>query len=86
LALAASISGLALIVYVILQSITGTRTDNNGYYDLVVLDKAGITLDDYFIAETYDLDERDAYAEWEEGAMTFLTSNEFDLLNLLDSN
>ena len=85
LALVASISGLALIVYVILQSVLGPQTEESTYYDLAFLDKAGIILDESVVAETYTNSEEDTYTEWEEGAMTYLSSNEVDLIHLLES-
>jgi len=85
-ALAASISGLALIVYVILQSVLGSQLVESPSYDLAFLDQAGVILDESVIAETYANSEEDAYTDWEEGAMEYLASNEVDLIHLLESN
>jgi hypothetical protein len=86
ISLAASISGLALIVYIILQSVVGSEMNEYEGYELAVLEQAGITLDESVVAETWSDFENDEYTEWEEGAMNYLASNEFDLFHLLESN
>ncbi len=86
IALAASISGLALIIYIVLQSIIGSSTEGFGYYDFEILEETGIILDETLVAETYYLEQENAYNEWEEDAMVYLASNEVDLLSLLDTN
>ena len=86
LALAASVSGLALIVYIILQSIIGTQIGDNGFYDLALLDKTGISMDESVVAETFNNEEENPYTDWEEEAMTYLASNEVDLIHLLELN
>lgn len=86
IALAASISGLALIIWVVLQSIFGPKAADNNMYDLAVLEKAGIITNESIVADTYNSTEEDSYTDWEEEAMTYLASNEVDLINLLESN
>lgn len=86
LALAASISGLALIIYLVLQSIVGNRFQDDTYIDLAMLDQTGIILDELVLAETYSMDEESSLTEWDEDAMTYLASNEVDLLLMLESN
>ncbi|MFC2079953.1 hypothetical protein ACFLRQ_00600 [Bacteroidota bacterium] len=86
IALAASISGLALIIYVVLQSVIGTHLIENDSYDLALLEKTGIMLDESVVAETFNNSEESAYSDWEEEAMIYLASNEVDLIHLLESN
>lgn len=87
LALAASISGVALVVYIVLQSVMGSRAGDDNAYDIATLDRAGIVQDESILAEAYNVeDEATAYSEWDEEAITYLASNEVDLLNLLDNN
>lgn len=87
LALAASISGVALVVYIVLQSVMGSRAGDDNAYDFATLDRAGIVQDESILAEAYNVeDEATAYSEWDEEAITYLASNEVDLLNLLDNN
>lgn len=86
LTLAASISGLALIVYVILQLVAGTGIVDNEDYDLVTLYEAGITFDESVIAETFRNAEEDNYSVWDEETMNYLASNEVDLIHLLESH
>lgn len=86
IALAASISGVALVVYIVLQSVMGGRAGDDAY-DIAMLDRAGIVRDESILAEAYNVeDEATAYSEWDEEAITYLSSNEVDLLNLLDTN
>ena len=85
-AVAASISGLALIIYIVLQSVTGPNMMESDSYDLAVLDNAGIILDESVVAEAYNSIQPDKYSDWEKEAMTLLASNEVDLLHLLESN
>ncbi len=86
LTLAASMSGLALIIYILLQTVVGDRMDENGYYDLTLLDKAGVVQDEAIIAEAYSQTQESVYSEWDEDAMLYLSSNEVDLIQLLNSN
>jgi hypothetical protein len=86
LALAASISGLALIIYLVLQSIVGSRFQNDTSFDLALLDETGIIQDELILVETYSMDEESSLSEWDEDAMTYLASNEVDLLLMLESN
>lgn len=85
LTLAASISGLALIIYVILQSVTGSVIAENNDYDMVTLHEAGITADESVIAESFRNAEEDSYSEWDKETMNYLASNEVDLIHLLES-
>jgi len=84
IALAASIIGFAIISMIALQFILG---DNNqqDYYDLALLDEAGI-LDESVLQESLDYGEEDSYTEWEQDAMAYLASNEVDLDLLLSEN
>lgn len=86
LALAAAIVAFALISVTTLQFILGDKSDDN-YYDLAMLDDAGI-LDEYAVQETYDYGEEDedAMTEWEEDAITYLANNDMDLYLLLGEN
>jgi len=86
LSLAASVSGLALIVYIVLQIVAGAHSDTDSFYNLSLLDNEGITSDESVLAEAYFNEMENAYTEWEKEAMTYLASNEVDLLNLLESN
>ena len=84
LSLAAAISGVAIIVYIVLQSVMGSG--DNSYYDIATLDKVGFVQDESLLMENYALeDEAAEYSEWDEEAITYLASNEVDLLNLLES-
>jgi hypothetical protein len=86
LTLAASMSGIALIIYILLQTVIGSRLDEYGYYDMNVLDQAGVTHDEAIISETYFMEEESIYSDWDRDAMVYLSSNEVDLLHLLDEN
>ncbi len=86
LSLAATISGLALIIYILLQSIVGSRVEENGLYDLAILEKTGITNDEAMLMEAYAYEEESAFSDWDEQAMVYLSSNEVDLMLLLESN
>lgn len=86
LTLAASMSGIALIIYILLQTVIGSGLDEYGYYDMAVLDQAGVTYDEAIISETYSMDEESTYSDWDRDAMVYLSSNEVDLLHLLDEN
>jgi hypothetical protein len=84
--LAAAITGVALVVYIVLQTVMGTRAGDDSY-DIALLDKAGITNDESVLAEAYLPEDEDAaYSEWDEEAITYLASNEVDLINLFDNN
>ena len=84
LTLAAAITGVAIVVYIVLQSVMGSR--ENSYYDLATLDKLGIVQDESLIMENLELeDEASEYSEWDQEAITYLASNEVDLMNLLES-
>lgn len=86
LTLAASMSGIALIIYILLQTVVGSRIDEYGFYDMAVLDQAGVTYDEAIIAETFSMDEESTFSDWDRDAMVYLSSNEVDLLHLLDEN
>jgi hypothetical protein len=86
LTLAASISGIALIIYILLQTVVGGRAGENGYYDIAMLDRVGVVYDEAIIAEAYEQIQESDYSEWDEDAMVYLSSNEVDLIQLLDSN
>jgi hypothetical protein len=86
LSLAATISGLALIIYILLQAIVGNRMEENGLYDLAILEKTGITNDEAILMEAYAYEEENTYDDWDEQAMVYLSSNEVDLMLLLESN
>ena len=86
LTLAASMAGVALIIYVFLQTIVGNRFDTYGLYDMELLEQAGVTYDEAIISEAYSFDKESPFSEWDENAMVYLSSNEVDLLHLLDSN
>ncbi len=86
LTLAASMTGLALVIYILLQSVVGNRIDTYGLYDIELLEQTGVTFDESIISEAYSMDEESPYSEWDESAMVYLSSNEVDLLHLIDSN
>lgn len=84
--LAAAISGVALVVYIVLQSVIGTWSGDDTY-DIATLDKAGIIQDESVLAETFTGEEDEStYSEWDEEAIVYLASNEVDLLDLIDTN
>ncbi len=88
LALAAAILGFALISFTTLQLIFG-ENQNYDYYDMALMDKTGITLDELVFQETFaysEIGEEDSYSEWEEDAMIYLASNEVNLDMLLIEN
>lgn len=84
-ALAASISGVALIIYILLQTMAGVGLEENGAYDLATLDLMGIMQDESVLIESYTGDEVPDFTEWEEEAIFYLSSNEVDLIHLLGS-
>lgn len=86
LAVAASLSGLALIISVVVQSLSGNKINDNGYLDLAIFEETGLYLDESLIIETFSMMDDESYTEWEKAAMTYLASNEVDLLSLLESN
>jgi hypothetical protein len=86
LTLAASMTGIALIIYILLQTVIGSGLDEYGYYDMTVLDQAGVINDEAIISETYSMEEEGTYSDWDREAMVYLSSNEVDLLHLLDEN
>jgi hypothetical protein len=86
LTLAASMSGIALIIYILLQTVVGSRLDEYGLYDMAVLEQAGVSYDEAIIAETYSMDEESTFSDWDRDAMVYLSSNEVDLIHLLDEN
>lgn len=87
LALAATIAGFALISITALQFILGDKRIQQDYYDLSLLDEAGI-LDESVLQESIDFgtEDEDVYSEWEQDAMAYLASNEVDLNLLLNEN
>ena len=86
LALAASISGVALIVYLLLQVIAGNGLEESGLYDMAMLEEAGVTLDESLLLEAYSDEDESTFTDWDEAAMVYLSSNEVDLMHLLDEN
>ena len=88
LALAAAITGFAFISLTTLQLILGDRNNESGYYDLSLLDEAGIILDESAVQESLDYgeDSEDTYTEWELEAMTYLASSDVGLDLLLAEN
>ncbi|MEX2429330.1 MAG: hypothetical protein WD577_13870 [Bacteroidales bacterium] len=86
LTLAASMAGIALVIYVLLQTIVGNKFDTYSLYDLELLEQTGVTYDEAIISEAYSMDEESPFSEWDENAMVYLSSNEVDLLHLLESN
>ncbi len=86
LSLAASISGLALVVYIVMQSIVGSRDTAFSSLDISVLESNGIIQDELIVAESYTSDDEASYSEWEEDAINYLASNDAELYNLLESN
>jgi hypothetical protein len=84
LSLAASISGLALIIYIVFQSIVGNELLEEPYYDLAFLEEVGIISNESIIAESY-ADDYASYMDWEKDAITYLASNEVDLMSLLET-
>lgn len=83
-ALAASITGIALITYLLLQNISSSMPDDYTEYDIEMLNEAGIINDESIIAESYAEMEEDNYSDWDKDAMTYLASNEVELLILMD--
>lgn len=86
LSLAATISGLALIIYILLQVIVGNRMEENSLYDMAILERTGITNDEAMVLEAYAYEEESTYSDWDKQAMVYLSSNEVDLMLLLESN
>lgn len=86
LALAASISGVALIVYLLIQVVTGNQPAGSDLYDMAMLEEAGVTLDESLLLEAYGDEDESTFTDWDEAAMVYLSSNEVDLMHLLDEN
>ena len=88
LALAAAITGFAFISLTALQLILGDKNDESGYYDLSLLDEAGIILDESAVQESldYGVDNEASYTDWEVEAMTYLASSDVGLDLLLAEN
>ncbi len=85
--LAAAITGVALMVYIVLQSVMGNRAGETNPYDIATLDRAGIIHDEAILADAYaEEEEATTYSEWDEEAIVYLASNEVDLLELIDTN
>lgn len=85
--LAAAITGVALVVYIVLQSVMGNRAGETNPYDIATLDRAGIIHDEAILADAYaEEEEATTYSEWDEEAIVYLASNEVDLLELIDAN
>ena len=87
LALAAAISGVALLSFTLLQLILGNRTDEAAFYDIAFLEETGTFNDEWLLMEA--LDEEDpsddaSLTTWEEAAMNYLASNEMDLEALIN--
>ncbi len=87
LALAATITGFALISLTALQLILGDKGNQQDYYELSMLDEAGI-LEEFVLQESLDYgdESEEAYTDWEEEAMTYLASSDVDLDLLLNEN
>ena len=87
LALAAAITGFALISFTALQLILGENGVQQDYYELSLLDEAGI-LEEFVLQETLDYGDEteNTYTEWEEEAMTYLASSDVGLDLLLFDN
>ena len=58
LSLAAAISGVAILVYIVLQSVLGIG--DNSYYDIATLDKVGFVQDESLLIENYALEDEAA--------------------------
>lgn len=86
LSLAASISGLALVVYIVLQSLNLNINRDRESINLSLLESTGIIFDEASLVESYYAEDENSYTEWEEDAITYLASNEMDLLFILESN
>lgn len=89
LALAATIAGFALISLTVLQLILGDRGNQQGLYDLALLDETGIILDESAVQESLIYSEEESeesYTEWEQDAMSYLASSDMDLDLLLSQN
>ncbi|HKK61872.1 MAG TPA: hypothetical protein VJ951_04895 [Bacteroidales bacterium] len=83
--LAAAITGIALVTYIILQTASKSLIgENQTTYDIETLYDAGIMHDESVLAESYDEMEEDSYSEWDEDAMTYLASNELEILLALE--
>lgn len=86
LALVASISGIALITFTILQFVIGGRYYSDENYDLALLEESGIIIDEASISEIYNSETLDEDTSWEEEAMNYLASKEVELEYLLAMN
>ncbi len=86
LTLAASMTGIAIVIYILLQTLVGSGLDEYGYYDMAELEQAGVTHDEAIVFEAYSMDEEHTYSDWDRAAMNYLSSNEVDLLQLIDEN
>lgn len=87
LALAAAISGFALVSFTLIRILIGTGNIDDSY-DLAFLDETGI-LDEFAFQETLAESEEyddDTYSEWDLDAMDYLASNEVYLEALLNEN
>lgn len=87
LALAAAISGFALISFTVIKLILGPGSIE-GSYDIAFLDEAGILNESAFqetIAESEEYGDN-TYTDWEVDAMEYLASNEVYLEALLSEN
>ncbi len=84
--IAASVAGLVLITYLLLQTVIGPGvSDDTQYDDLALLEDYGVLSDETIFADSYSDTQDDNYTEWEEGAITFLASNEVDIFQLIES-
>jgi len=86
ISLAASITGIALVVYILLQTVVGSRLDEQAAYDIELLENYGIMQDEWMLKESYEQETNQEYSEWEQDAILYLSSNEVDLEYLIDSN
>ena len=88
LSLAAAITGFALISFVVVQSILGSRLNDPAYYDLSMLDETGVLNDENAILQSYtDVETQESdYNEWEEDALLYLASNDAAAFEVFESN
>lgn len=86
-ALAAAISGVALVTFTILQFVLGPWAGQTDEFDIALLEEAGAIRNELILMEALeeaDQEEDAAFTEWEEEAMNYLASNEVDLESLIN--
>ena len=86
IAVAASIAGFALVASIVIQNVLHSRSSDDYYYNMALLEQVGILQDESVMTETYLKEENDNDFAWEEEAITYLASNEVDLDYILESN